>query len=550
MPDFDANPQSGITNAINQSLQLQYQRQEAQQQAAARQQQIDVANREADTAAQRLAIESPGLTAQGQLLQQQLDLHKKILQGFDTDHPDSQQPLSAQHIYDVAGKHAVIPVDQLNISKPLEQNLSQPVPPQSGPSNSQPPLDVYQRHAIAIGNAIGGFNKSESQDVELAHAKFASNPTQQGLNDYQTALSAIVKRRDDPDYQKQLDYERAGLSEYAAKRAVIKDNAAATALSKLENDPSALAGANAASAAAQLANLAKQNDLSPETQQRIANLQDVVAQAAKNATKTEYESWREAYKREHNGNEPSAKAVQDFKTAGQTIVMNARGDLQTRNYLNLDTNEMEALTPNEFNAKPQGTYVVYDSATQRANGAHGLINGIRNTINNLNTQLADPNFDSKLDKGTTALLGAALRATDATAYSTAIGKIAMENLTQPQQEYINQLLQLHERAMSLRSLQAAGAGSDQSRDAIFRTLPGLVDNKASAQLKLKALSNELGNVEASFPKIGRSNQSAGERRASQVAAPSGASDEVYDSTGKTLLGHVVNGAYVPLAGGK
>lgn len=554
-------PQTSLTQQILEAMVGANNAKAQQQQNQVATQNSQTAQQEAATAAQRLAVETPGITAQGKLFQQQLDTHAAILRGFDTDHPDSQAPLSAAHVYDVAGQHAVVHPDNLNVANPMQQTLSAPSAPnapgyfpstQSGPSDNQQPLDLYQRHAVAIGQSIGGWSPSESQDVELAHQRLTMNPTPEGLNTYQKELSDIVHRRDNVDYSKQLEFERTGLSAYDAKRAVLTDNKIADGVNAFASDPSKIAGPNAAAALLQLQSWSKQKNLSPQTQQQVAQLLPVVQQAAAQASRSEFDTWKQAYIQEH-GKSPSAKEVQDFKNSGAQIILDGRLNSSTKNYLNLDSNEMEALTPAEFAAKPQGTYVVYDSAVQKANGAHGLLNGIRDTVTNLQTQLSDPNFDAKLDKGTGALLSTALRASDETTYKTAVGKIAMEQLNPAQQDYVNQLLQLHERAMSLRALQSAGAGSDQSREAIFRTLPGLVDTKESAQKKLNSLSQELTNVERSYPKIGRSNVSAGDSaRASQgpagVAAPQGASDEVYVS-GK-LVGHVVNGAYVPLSGGK
>lgn len=555
---MSAIPQLGITQQILEAMAGANNAKAQQQQNAVAQTNAQTAQQEAAVAAQRLQTETPGITAQGKLFQQQLDTHAAILRGFDVDHPDSQAPLSAAHVYDVAGQHAVVHPDTLNVSNPLQQTLSAPNAPgyfpstQSGPSDNQQPLDLYQRHAVAIGQSIGGWSPSEAQDVELAHQRLTMNPTPEGLNTYQKELGDIVHRRDNVDYQKQLEFERNGLSEYDAKRAVLTDNKIADGLNAFASDPAKISGPNASSALLQLQSWSKQKNLSPQTQQQIAQLLPVAQQAAAQASKSEFDTWRQAYIQEH-GKNPSAKEVQDFKNSGAQIILDGRLNSSTKNYLNLDSNEMEALTPAEFAAKPQGTYVVYDSAVQKANGAHGLLNGIRDTVSNLQTQLADPQFDARLDKGTGALLSTALRASDETTYKTAVGKIAMEQLNPAQQDYVNQLLQLHERAMSLRALQSAGAGSDQSREAIFRTLPGLVDTKESAQKKLNSLSQELTNVERSYPKIGRSNVSAGDSARSAsgpvgVAAPQGASDEVY--VGGKLAGHVVNGQYVPLAGGK
>ncbi len=482
-----------------------------------------VAQQEANTAASRLTSEQPEIaartalmTSQNQDLQNSLNLHRQILQGFDTSHPIGSGPISQAHVMDAAGAHA------LNIAQPSAPNsdgtVSSPSATPTGPTASPQPdnsgLDVYQRQAQAVGAQIGGFSKSEAQDAELAYEKFAAAPSETSVKQFHQDLAAIVKRRDDPDYAKQIQYEKQGMDAQSAKLAVVRDNKTSAALTSLESDPSKLSGANSVAAIAQLANLAKQPNQSDDTKQRIANLQDVAAAAHAQASKSEFEAYRDAYKAEH-GQEPSAADVQAFKTAGQQLVIQGKGDLTSKDYFDTQNNSIVQMTPNDFVAAKKADptrFVEYNTTVQKNLSAHSLINGIRDTVSQLNEQLADPQFDSKLDKGTASILGAAMRATDETAFSTLVGKLAIDQMSQPQQQYVNNLLQLHERAMSLRALQSAGAGSDQSREAIFRTLPALVDNKSNAQLKLGSLSNELDNVQAGFPSIGKSNVSARERK--------------------------------------
>lgn len=551
-------PQEAFTSTLLQAVIAADQNKVQRQNAA-------TAAQEAQTATDRLTAEKPEIdartalmTSQNQDLQNSLNLHRQILQGFDTEHPLGSGPISQAHVMDAAGQHAI----SHQPTPGADATVSNPNPPQLGPSSSPQPdksgLNVYQRQAQAIGAQIGGFSKNEAQDAELAYEKFAAAPSVQSLNQYHQDLSAIVKKRDDPDYAKQISYEKQGLDSYQAKLAVIRDNKVSAALTSLESDPTKMSGANSAAAIAQLANMAKQPNLSDDTKQRIENLQSVAVAAHNQASKSEFEAWRDAYKSEHGGKEPSAKEVQDFKTSGQQIVMNARGDLTSKDFYDTQNNSLVQMSPNDFLAAKKADptrFVEYTSTVQKALSAHSLINGIRDTVSSLNDQLSDPQFDAKLDKGTTATLGAAMRATDETAFSTLVGKLAIDQMNPAQQQYVNGLLQLHERAMSLRALQSAGAGSDQSREAIFRTLPAIVDNKSNAQLKLNSLSNELDNVQAGIPKVGNSNVSARERKQASgpaqggsVAAPSGASDEVY--VGGKLAGHVVNGAYVPLSGGK
>ncbi len=506
-------PQEGITSQILASINQANEQHAQEQAAAARQKQLSIAQQEANTASQRLAIETPGITAQGQDAQNQLALHAKILEGFNPDHPDSQAPLSTDHVYGIAGQHAVVPPEQLNVSNPLGQTLSAP----GQPTTTGQARNLYQRHADAVGQAIGGFTPSEQRDVELAYQKFSANPGAKSLGEYQQDVANIVKRRDNPDYAKQVQYEQGGMSEYDAKRAVQHDNAVASTLTALESDPSKMTGPNARAAQAQLASLAKEPGLSDQTQQRVAALQKVADVAVQNASTTDFEAWREAYKREHNGQEPTAAAVRDFKTAGQQAIVQGRGDITNKDYYDTKEGSVVQMTPNEFNATKKDDpirFVEYNGTVQKNLGAHSLINGIRDSLSSLASDYGDTTKPQKYDASTTAIMGAALRAKDESTFSTLKGRIAFENLNPEQTQHINNLLQLHERLMSLRGLQSAGAGSESQRDAIFALAPTLADSPSSAKQKLASLTNEIQNVEAGFPKIGKSNVSAKEKSGS------------------------------------
>lgn len=520
-------PQEGISSAILQAISAANQKKQSDQENTARQQQLSIAQTEANTASQRLGVEAPLISAQTDELRTKLNLQKSISQALDVDHPDSQSDVSKQHIYDIAGPHATLHPDDLNISNPLGQALAQPSAPggdNSTPS-SGPQGDLFQRHAIALGNSIGGYSPSEMRDVQLAHERLKMNPTIEGAQQYQKDLSDIVKRRDNPDYQKQLQYEKSGMSEYDAKRSVISDNAVQASLSKLENDPQAISGNNALAAGYQLASLAKQPNLSPDTQQRIANLQDVVAQTAKNANKTDFESWREAYKRSHNGAEPTTDAIEKYKSSNALTIVQGKGDLTNKSYYDTQNNTVEQMTPNEFNTAKKtepSRYLEYTNALQRNLNAHSLVGSIRDGVSQLQSDYDNNQVPGGFDKTTTSIMGAALRSSDKDTFNTLKAKIAYENLDPQQTQYVNDLLQLHERLLSLRGLQQSGAGSESQREAIFALAPTLGDTPASAKQKMASITNELVNVEKAYPKVGNSNVSAREQRlASQGPASSG-----------------------------
>ena len=115
---------------------------------------------------------------------------------------------------------------------------------------------------------------------------------------------------------------------------------------------------------------------------------------------------------------------------------------------------------------------------------------------------------NNLDKDfTTAQIGKltlAMRKSDPGVFRTEIETlIGTQELTPKQEDFVVWVAQLNERALSLRNVAGMGQGSDQLRDAIRATLPGVKSgSKALALKQLDAFENQVMLLERGVPKVG------------------------------------------------
>jgi hypothetical protein len=80
--------------------------------------------------------------------------------------------------------------------------------------------------------------------------------------------------------------------------------------------------------------------------------------------------------------------------------------------------------------------------------------------------------------------------------------LGTQQLTPAQQDFVVWVTQLQERALSLRNVAGMGAGSDQLRNAILATLPGVKSgNKQMALKQLDAFDNQVALLERGVPKV-------------------------------------------------
>jgi len=226
--------------------------------------------------------------------------------------------------------------------------------------------------------------------------------------------------------------------------------------------------------------------------------------------------WLAAWKREHPGQEPTAKEIQDHQTASAAMRIQGLENLRQDNYL--DTTQpgggtVSAMTSGEFaaaNKAEPGRFVKDTGQVRNAIKATSLVNDIHDGIAQMKTAVA-----ALPDKGLSAPARALLELASKhpeSATQTVMAGLAAEKLSEPEQDYLIAHATLAERAMALRSLQGQGAGSDSQRAAIVAMLPGFATaDKKMASKQIKTFENNVDNVNKSIPKVGKlSQQSAGE----------------------------------------
>jgi hypothetical protein len=193
-----------------------------------------------------------------------------------------------------------------------------------------------------------------------------------------------------------------------------------------------------------------------------------------------------------------------------------------RDYQHLQT--QEAIAPAQARGQAYGYYRVYNGIDPTTgvmrpmwageavqNGVLPASEGMK--IMSKEAQFNDINFasqqmrkalnglDEKFSPTQVALLTAAMKEEDPTIRNNEIGALVTQNLTEPQRDFVTWANQLNERAMSLRNLAGMGQGSEDLRDAVRNTLPGVRSgDRAMALKQLDAFDNLTANLRKGIPK--------------------------------------------------
>ncbi len=238
----------------------------------------------------------------------------------------------------------------------------------------------------------------------------------------------------------------------------------------------------------------------------VRNISQDRITTARGTDTSAFKAWRSQFIKEH-GREPNSQEIQGFTTAGQMMRIAGLENLRQDNYLDTSVpgGSVATMTAGEFavaNKLNPGRFVKYNGTVSNTLKAQSFISDIRDGMRQMLTAVNAPNF--KLSSKARALMSLANRNPE-TAVSTVMSGLAAQNLSGPEQDYLIAHASLLERAMSLRSLQGQGAGSDQQRAAIAGLVPGFATaNKDMALKLLTTLSNNVDNVEKAFPKVGGS----------------------------------------------
>jgi hypothetical protein len=151
-------PQLGITQQILEGINLANQQKADQQAAAARQRQLDIADKEASVGAQRLQVETPYYAAQTSrlLTESQLQAQALARNQFASDYLAGNSGHGSEpHLSAVVGNNGAFglspepPVQPLSVSNPIGQTLATPTAPvstaASAPDQTTPASESAER---------------------------------------------------------------------------------------------------------------------------------------------------------------------------------------------------------------------------------------------------------------------------------------------------------------------------------------------------------------------------------------------------------------------
>jgi hypothetical protein len=300
-------PQTQITEQILSAMHQANEENAQQQAAAARQKSLQIAQTEANTASQRLAVETPLI--QANVTRAQLDARQQALTLAQNQnaadyingpaessepHPAVATALGNQIHPDVALVPPQNTVSNPAPSTPVAQapiaDASQvegaPIssPPNSGPAPvATPALSGLDRDTQEAIRLAGGATPSELAQLAFYKQQVKLNPTHDGVINYLNSVHSLFQKRNDPTVAAAISFQRAGLSETAANAAALRNTNIASQLDKNDADTSAFSGEKSPAAISQLKGIIAGNTpTSPLTADVLdhAKRQLVVAQNA------------------------------------------------------------------------------------------------------------------------------------------------------------------------------------------------------------------------------------------------------------------------------
>jgi len=156
-------------------------------------------------------------------------------------------------------------------------------------------------------------------------------------------------------------------------------------------------------------------------------------------------------------------------------------------------------------------------------------------VGSQNARTAIDGLRTKINPATLVQIQAALKSGDEGYIENIKRNLFNQNLSPDVNQYITAVLNLQERALSLRSLGGQGQGSEAQRNAIVRLLPTVADlsNKQLMKSKLDAFDQQVGIYYKNLPKVnvkGTAASPAGQQEAPKTGTIFG----VQKSTGKRV----------------
>jgi hypothetical protein len=201
-----------------------------------------------------------------------------------------------------------------------------------------------------------------------------------------------------------------------------------------------------------------------------------------------------------------SKAWHDQKLAESTAAGRGRadvwkeiaGDIRQTPVYDKEAGSITFATANEIKANPDR--YAPPGAQQKVQGQQALIQDIKGQIGRTSTALTNMRSDFSPDQRAKIVL--VLQHRDpGSAWSNFMGSNWATTLSDDQRDYIVALLQLKEQSMAMRSILGAGQGSDMMREAIDKTLPGMISpDRKFAQKQLNEFNQTVYRLEKYVPK--------------------------------------------------
>ena len=170
-----------------------------------------------------------------------------------------------------------------------------------------------------------------------------------------------------------------------------------------------------------------------------------------------------------------AKAYEKEKGISAVARAEAWGNIKQEHVFDTTDNTTKPISVAELNraaAQEPGRYLTEKGGTTAIN-KHALINDMWSGAEHMETSLS--NLKTPFTTAQKAELAMIDRTQDPySAWSAFFGSKVAENLTHDQMDYLTDVRQIQERAMTMRTTLGAGQGSDELRDAIRKTVPSAV----------------------------------------------------------------------------
>ena len=156
-------------------------------------------------------------------------------------------------------------------------------------------------------------------------------------------------------------------------------------------------------------------------------------------------------------------------------------------------------------------------------------------VGSQNARKAITGLKTKISPATLVQIQAALKSNSEGYIENAKRNLLESGLSEDQAQYVTSILNLQERALSLRSIGGQGQGSETQRQQILRLLPGIadLDNKQLMKQKLDAFDQQVGIYFKNLPKVNVKGTAASPSGQQQQAPATASGSDFFSNFGGT-----------------